>query len=141
MPKFTTLPFAIFMNMCKKLQKKEVLYSEFGGFHYFIVDIKEGGYRLTEYKKKQPHERRGQKVSMSWFGTRNDLQIAIQLNPEWYGINPITRKITNPENWLPFLESFTHRELRTYDSVTRNGLPSYSYVPVESEDKNSKDNA
>jgi len=134
------LPFAEIMQKCKKLVGKEVLYSEFGNYRYFIIEIHEGGFRLSEYKKKTSHQRRGQKTSASWFGTRQDLQTAVQLNSEWYGMNHITNKIDGVDNWELFLKSFTHRELRQYDPLTATGLPSYEYVPVDRDDGNMDDN-
>lgn len=131
---YKAVVFAGFIKLCEALQGKEVLYSEFGGFHYFIVERWEGGFRLSEYKKKKPHQRRGQKVSMSWFGDRKDLQTAIQLNKEWYAKNPVTHKFDRMNQWEPFLKSFSHREFRRYEPVTAHGLPSFSYVPVEQDD-------
>ena len=123
--KFTLVPFAVLFNKCKLLKEGEVLYSSFISDRYFLIVNREGGYAIDEFEHKKSYQRKGHRVSSSWFGTRQELMESLNLNPQWY------RRNNSGDPWESFIESFIHGKIIKYDPVTKDGHPKFEFVELD----------
>jgi hypothetical protein len=129
--KFTSLPFAILFNSCKDLKPNEVLYSTFLSDRRFHIVIRDDGYAIDEYEINKSYQRKGKKVSSSWFGNRSELQTSLELNPQYYARDIITNRNSHMDKWQDFIESFKRGKFVKYEPVTKDGHARFEFVEIE----------